>query len=342
AVLAWYTHRGSPVLLAILFLLTVFFGSSIVRVPAGSTRRSSLIWIALFASLLVLAALRVGPLVRKVTEGIPDELPAFKVSSLLRPLFLLDRTNEAWLIHSMAVLLLISFAAGVWARWHMGRKPLWHDALLGLVLGLILLSWIYGSPTARKVLIAERCQWLALLTFAIWLTAIADARRGWIARVIGGAAVCALPLHIIRLVQVEESFADLRQAHALTMEACDALRPGSLVAPVMTDPDRLLQHWEAFVAIGHDGILVAPDEHVNLVLPDSLARHAYWLYTEDPAWLIRHWRKGIPLEVDQVLFLGSGIERAVSKHPWPTLLTERFRLTFENDFARIYTTVARK
>lgn len=342
AILAWYTHRGSPVLLAILFLLTLPFGWSPLHLSSKVARRSSMIGIALLGALLVLGALRVGPLVQKVTEGIPDELPAFKAASLLRPLFLLDQTKEAWLIHSMAVLLLISLAAGVWARWRMGRKPRWHDALLGLVLGLILLSWIYGSPTARKVLIAERCQWLALLTFAIWLTAIADARRGWIAWAIGGAAICALPLHLLRLVQAEGSFADLREAHALTMEACHALRPGGLVAPVVTDPDRLLQHWEAFVAIGHDGILVAPDEHVNLVLPDSLARHAYWLYTEDPAWLVRHWRKGIPPEVDQVLFLGSDIQRAVSKHPWPTLLTERFQITFENDFARIYTTVATK
>lgn len=342
AVLAWYTHRGSPVLLAILFLLTLPFGTTLTDLLSKGTRRSSMIWIAVLGALLVLGALRVGPLVRKVTEGIPDELPAFKASSMLRPLFLLDLTREAWLIHGMAALLVVSLAAGVWARWHLGRKPLWHDALLGLVLGLILLSWIYGSPTARKVLIAERCQWLALLTFAIWLAAIADARQGWIARVIGGAAVCALPLQVIRLVQAEKSFAALREAHALTMEACNALRPGSLVAPVVTDPDPLLQHWEAFVAIRHDGILVAPDEHVNLVLPDSLARHAYWLYTEDPAWLVRHWRKGIPQEVDQVLFLGHGIERAVGKHPWPTLLTERFRLTLKNDFARIYSAVPAK
>jgi hypothetical protein len=339
AVLAWYTHRGSPVLLAILFLLTLFFGSTTVRLPAGGTRRSSLLWITLFGALLVLGALRVGPLVRKATEGITAGLPVFNASDLLRPLFLLDRSNEAWLIHGMGILLLISFSAGVLARWRMGRKRLWHDALLGLVLGLIPLSWIYGTPIAHKVLIAERCQWLALLALAIWLAAIADTHRGWVAHVIGGAALCALPLHVIRLVRVEGSLAHLQDTYVAAMEASKALAPGSLVIPVVADGDLLLQHLEAFVAIGYKGILVAPAEHVHLVLPTTLRRHASWLYTEDPAFLVRHWRKGMPPEVDQVLFMGRDIDRAVSKHPWPSLLGDRFRVTYDNGYARIYTAV---
>lgn len=337
AILAWYTHRGSPVLLGILFLLTLVLGSSTLHLPAGRTRRSSLIWITLFGALLVLGVLRVGPLVRKVTEGIPDELPAFNASDLLRPLFMVDRTTGVWLIHSIGVLLLISFSAGVLARWRMGRKPLWHDALLLLMLSLILLSWIYGTPTGRKVLIAERCQWLALLSLALWLAAIADARRGWVAHVIGGAAVCALPLQIGRLVKAERSLAHLHEVCGAAMEASKALAPGSLVIPVVADPDPLLQHLEAFVAIQHTGILLAPAEHVHLILPHRHRLHASWLYTEDPAWLVRRWRKGLPPEVDQVLFMGSGIERAVGKHPWPALLGNRFRLSFDNGYARIYT-----
>lgn len=47
----------------------------------------------------------------------------------------------------------------------------------------------------------------------------------------------------------------------------DALKPGSLVVPVLTDPDPLLQHLEAYVAIEHSGILIAPDEHLRMVLP---------------------------------------------------------------------------
>ena len=156
---------------------------------------------------------------------------------------------------------------------------------------------------------------------------------------IGGAAVCALPLHIFRLVQAEQSFARLRLTHDLTMEACAALRPGSLVVPVVNDPDPLLQHLEAYVAIAHDGILTAPDEHLGVIPSPKLARYAYWLWTEDPAWLVRQWRKGIPPEVDQVLFIGKGIDPAGEPHPWPSLLRNRFRLSFDNGHARIFTAV---
>ena len=284
----------------------------------------------------IIAALRIVPLVRKVTEGIPDELPAFKAEALLRPLYLLHGTEEAWLVLSIGVLLALSFATGLWARWRIGRTVVWHDALLVLLLSLTLIAWIYGTPTAHKVFIAERCQWLALLVLAIWLAAIADTHRGWIAHVIGGAALCALPLQVVRLVQAERSLAHLRDVCSAAIEAGKALAPGSLVIPVVADPDPMLQHLEALVAIQHTGILLAPAEHVHLVLPTTVRRHASWLYTEDPDFLVRHWRKGMPPEVDQVLFLGTDIERAVSKRPWPTLLAGCFRLSYDNGYARIY------
>jgi hypothetical protein len=346
ALLAWYTHRGSPPLLGVLFLMTLFVGPRNTSPASGMPGRRSLAWrIVLFATLGaagIIGVLRIGPLVRKVTEGIPDELPGFKAYALLQPFFLLDRTEETWLVLSIGLLLSLSFATGLWARWRMGRRVVWHDALLVLLLSLTLIAWVYGTPTGHKVFIAERCQWLALLVLAIWLAAIADAHRGWIPGVIGGAALCALPLHIGRLVMAERSLVPLRDVYGAAMEASKALAPGSLVIPVVTDPDPLLQHLEAFVAIQHKGILMAPAEHVHLELPTTLRRHASWLYTEDPAWLVRHWRRGIPPEVDQVLFMGSDIERAVSKHPWPTLLGDRFRLSFDNGYARIYTAVPRK
>ena len=175
---------------------------------------------------------------------------------------------------------------------------------------------------------------------AIWLAAIAGTHGGWIARVIGGAALCAVPLHLVRLVRAEASLSHLRPVHLAAMEAAGALGSGSLVWPVITEPDRLLQHLEAFAAIRHKGILVAPAEHIHLVVPFELWLHAGWLYTEDPHWLVRNWRKGMPPEVDQVLFMGGGIERTVSRHPWPKLLAERFRQTFDNGYARIYTAAA--
>lgn len=329
AVLAGYTHRAAPILLGILFLLTLFVGPR--------TTRSSLIWGIVFLGALVLGALRLGPLLLSAFQMIPDELPDLGPSIVLRPFFLLDQAEGAWPIHGIGLLLLVSFTIGVWARWRMERKAIWHDALLMLFVCLTFISWIYGKPIGHQIFIAERCQWLAILTLVLWLTAIADISSNWVARSIGGAALCAMPLHIIRLVNAEDHFARLRPGYALTVEACDALKPGSLVVPVLTDPDPLLQHLEAYVAIEHSGILIAPDEHLRMVLPATLERSAPWLHTEDPAWLIRRWRKGIPPEVDEILFIGSDIEQVLVRHPWPSLLGDRFMRRFKNDHAQIYT-----
>ena len=79
-----------------------------------------------------------------------------------------------------------------------------------------------------------------------------------------------------------------------------------------------------------------------MVLPATLERHSPWLHTEDPAWLVRRWRKGMPPEIDRIFFLGSDIERAVDRHPWPSLLRNLFQPSFDNGFARIYSAVPSK
>jgi len=345
AALAWYVHRSAPILLCMIFLPTLL----IERVTAHRARvtdeRVPIIARTLIVVvLLVLGMIKLGWGVQWIP--IPDtaHLPAFDVAFLLRPFFLLDHVKEQWSVHALGVLLLISTAAASWARFQMGRMVRWHDALLVLFLGFATISWLYDTPHGQELLITARSQWLALMVLAMWLIAMADAQRGRIAQVIGGAALCALPVQLIRLVQAEESFSHLKQAYTRSMEACDALAPGSLVMPVMAEPDRLLQHLEAYVAIAHDGILLASKEipkFQDLTFGSTL-RPPWLRQMQDPYWSVRYWRSGIPPEVDQVLFIGSGIERAASKHPWPVLLGERYRLSYDNGYARIYTAMPRK
>ena len=229
ALLSWSAHRGAPILLCMLFLPMLLVELHTARRTTGRIERRTLGWSIAFIGVLAIAtALRVGPAVRSIVRELPTELPALSDSFLIRPLFLLDHAKEAWLVGSIGVLLFISFSAGVRVRWGLGRKFLWHDTLLAFLLLLALLSWIYGTPAGHRLFITERCQWLALLVLALWLAAIADARRGWAAHTIRGAALCALPLHVARLVQAEESFARLQHAHLCAMEACAALAPGSL------------------------------------------------------------------------------------------------------------------
>ncbi len=338
--LAWYTHRGAMVILCMLlvpgFLVGLREQGSLFRRVEGRYRP----WLlGLVVILLVAVASQVWPAMRSNAQHMVSRTPLIGEANPLRPLFLLDPLEEQWAQGGIGVLLMVSFMAATWARWRMGRKWSWHDVLLAGLFFFALLASFHRALAVPELHIAERCRWLIFLFVAIWLMAIAGAHGGWIARVIGGAALCALPLHVLRLVRAEASLARLRPVHLAAMEAAGALGSGSLVWPVITESDRLLQHLEAFAAIRHKGILIAPAEHVHLAVPFKLWLHAGWLYTEDPAFLVRRWRKGMPPEVDQVLFMGRGIERTVSQHPWPTLLGDRFRLSFDNGYARIYTAV---
>lgn len=343
AVLAWYTHRSAAVILCLLLVPGCLVhacdqGGLFNRI--GVRKRPWLPW--LLFGIAFTAAWRWWPVLPSNVHHTVSFAPMVGEANPLQPLFVLDPSEERWFQGGIGILLLFAFIAGTTARWKMGRKWLWHDVLfVGLFLFALLAS-IHRVLGAPELHIAERCRWFVLLFLAAWLVAIADARGRWTARLIGGAAVCALPLHLIRLVRTESALARLRPVHVAAMEAADTLGEGSLVWPVVTDRDPLLQHLEAFVAIRHKGILIAPAEHLSLVLPNELRRHAGWLYTEDPAWLVRHWRKGIPPEVDQVLFMGKDLERAVSKPPWPALLTERFRPSYGNAYARIYTAIGKK
>lgn len=338
--IAWYTHRGAMILLCMLFVPGFLHelrgkGALFPRV-IGRYR----LWLLGSAgAMLVLGIVWVWPASPSNVYHIVSGAPVIGEANPLRPLFLLDLQEELWLQGGIGVLLVVSFMSAIRARWYMGRKWLWHDALLAGLVFFALLASFHRALAVPELHIAERCRWLVFLFLAIWLTAIAGAHGGWTARLIGGAALCALPLHLVRLVRAEAALSRLRPVHLAAMEAADALGSGSLVWPVITEPDRLLQHLEAFVAIRHKGILIAPGEHVHLAVPFKLWVHAGWLYTEDPAWMVRYWRKGIPPEVDQVLFMGKNLERTVGKHPWPTLLQARFSQTFDNGYARIYTAV---
>jgi len=337
--LAWFTHRGAPALLCLFMFPTYLFELRQERRTAFLTDpRERNKWLASGAVILLIGAFQLHRVLEIINVPIPTSLPPFTRTSLLKTLFIFDQTKEKWLILGIGLLLLISIATGIWARWRLGRKLVWHDVLIILFLVLFAITWLTNSPHGRRLIVSDRVHWLALVVLVLWLIAIADNARGIAARIIGGAAICALPLQVIRLTQAERSFSTLEPSHMLTMEACAALEPNSIVLSVMAGSDRMQQHIQAYVATKHNGILVAPTEFLLSYGPYARTKKTDWLrFSRDPNWLLRHWREGIPPEVDQVLFIGQGIDQKVSKHPWPTLLGERFQPSFENEFARIYT-----
>lgn len=338
AALGWYAHRGGVFLLCLLFLPCFLFEVVSQRTAnVHGVGTSPARWIVLAAGLCILGLWQLMRTLRGM--ALPDlgELPAPRADLLLKPLYVLDQVQEQWLVGGVGILLLLSTIAAMCGRYRLGRKGHWHDPLLLLFVALSLAAWLLDSPHGHQLLLAERCQWLALVMLVTWLTAMADAGRGWVTRVIGGAALCALPIQGIRLVQVERSLAHLEQPYALTMEAVGSLAPGSMVMPIVVGQERLLQHLPAFVAIAHQGIVLAPKEQLSYNDPQGKSGLPDWhQMAQDPTWLARYWRRGIPKEVDQVIFIGSGIADKVEKHPWPVLLGGRYQLSFENGYARVY------
>jgi len=334
---AWSTHRSAPILLCTIFIATFLIElASRPTTSAKGGHRSPLFQGAIIGTILLVGALALDRILSGITLPLPREPPAFNEALLLLPLLLLDPQEEQWTVRAIGVLLLVSTCVAAWARTRMMRTLLAHDVPLLLFLFFGLIAWLGNTPYGRQLLIAERCQSLALVALAMWLAAIAGMRRGLVSKLIATLAVLVLPLHVVRVVQAEGSLYQLQRAHDLVIEAADALAPGSLVVPVMAGPDALLQHLEAYVAIRHSGILLTANEGLQFKDTSAWTDPRLSRMTIDPIWLARHWRNGISEEVDQILFIGSDIERAAGRHPWPGLLAA-YRPSFDNGYARIYT-----
>ena len=339
-VISVFTNRGAPFLLCLFFVPFFLFDLfKDWKIALAGDRRSKVFRIAWpIVLLLLLGAFLMDRSMRMPTLYLPTVTPSFTHDFLLRPLFLLDHTKELGVVRALGVLFLIAGIAGSFGRWRSGRKLFWHDLLIVIMITLSAISFFGNTPHGRLFIISDRAQWLALVVLVLWLVAIAGTSPGWIARIISGAALCALPLHVIRLVQAEEFLSQFEPAHNATMEACAVLAPHSLVFPVVSRPDRMLQHELSYVALRHSGVLIAPKEQLHFLGPHTWSAGGPWhRFASDPYWLMRHWRRGLPPEVDQVLFVGEGMEQQVLKHPWPSLLSGRFKQTFDNGYARIYT-----
>jgi hypothetical protein len=340
ALLAWNTHRSAPLLICLVFLPTLLFGMRAwIKGHTGEGRASAnrRIRPAVFVFVLVFLALAIHQAAPGIQLPIANGLPPLNMELLSYTPSLSIIGIEAWSTHAMGVLLLISFCAAAWVRWHMGGAMHWHDPYLALFIGFSIASWLFHSPQAQRLLLMDRAGWLALVFLLIWIVAMASTRPGWPRQVIIGAALCALPLHAFRMVKAAVHFSELRPAHEFTMEAGKALLPGSMVLSVVEGPERSAQNLKAYVAMEHDGILLSLGKRFPIRSLTSGVGVAWLHQGMDPHWIMRKWRDGMPPEVDHVLFLGYNNERRVNSHPWNKLLPPHFTLTFSNGYTQVYT-----
>ncbi len=259
---------------------------------------------------------------------------------LLRPLLLLEHGKELAIIVAMGSLLLISIVMAAFARFQGGRRIVALDAFLGLALFFSLVPLMYDTPKSRLLFVAERCQWLALVALVIWLVAIVDAHRGAPTRVIVLAAFLSLPLQAVRLVRSEETLSHLRPEYDLAIAVTDHLAEGSLVVPVVTEPNWLLQHLGAFIAMQHNGLLLTRKDQLIIMDPvvgqDTTCRLCI---TPDPSWLPDHWRRGGRPVVDHILLLGHDPDRDDMQNNWNEMTDHNYCQVFDNGYARVYTAI---
>lgn len=331
--LAAITHRSGPLLVGVLFTPTFLFAR--FRESAERPTPRSIAWAAALAGSIVVAgalwASSIG------TDGLTSGSVTAPGDFLLQPLYLFDRAQEAGWIHAIGAVLLIALIAAGTARWRLGRRILWHDALLLLAMLFLGLAFLGGSSKGKDLLITDRAQWMALLLAVLWSTALAESATARTRTVIAATALLALPLHALRVHRAEAHLAPLRTGHDALLAGGAALAPGGLVLAAWTGGDRLLQHHTAYLAMRYPGIIIAPGDRMTLALPNPWsAGSAFRRFARDPYWILRHWRKGLPAEVDQVYFAGRNVERTVASHPWPTLLNGRFARSFASEHVWIY------
>ena len=331
--LAALTHRSGLLLAATLFLPS-FLQERYARGALRATSRS----LGLVAGLVCLLVIAGTLLARSI--GLSDPASEFRTISdgfYLRPLFLFDREEERPWISLIGVGLLVAIVAGVFGRWRLGRRILWHDATIILALLFFGVAYVGNSWKGRQFLIADRAQWMALTLLVLWLTALAAEIPARVRAVIAGTAILALPLHAIRVHKAEAYLAPLRVEHEALLEGGAALEPGGLVLCVLTGGDRMLQHHTAYLAMRYTGVLISPRDQLPILEPGSWkTQRRFRRLFRDPHWVMRHWRERLPTEVDQLLFVGRNVERTIASHPWPTLLGGHFEAMFTNERAVVF------
>ncbi len=345
-VVGWYTHHGAPVLLAFLLFASLAFG--------GRNWSHALAWdrgrLLLRAVPILALLLATAWVLRTVLQDIALNSAPMKVLYdkwfLVRPLLLFHAGEEGFIIALFGVLLTITLAACISARWHLGKKLLVLDRFLLLALLFATIPFAIETKETRLLYVPERCQWLALLFFALWAIALAGAQPGLPSRVIITLAWAALPLQAIRLYEAKAVYAGLARAQTLTKEAVGALASSSLAVPVMAESNWLLNHLGGVVAMHHNGVCLSRDEHLSYRVAAasySPVRSTPLLLQSPPTWLPFHWETCERPMVDHILFIGTDDStRTTWQVHWKDMLERNYRQTFDNGYVTVYSALSRE
>lgn len=253
----------------------------------------------------------------------------------LRALLLLDPQVEWPYLLAFGSLLVASLVLAVIARARSGHVLRPADGLLIAALFFVIASVSIRNRMVDLLFFAERAQVIGLLLVALWLAAQPASR------VLTAVALFVVPLHVLRTVHVERKMAQLEPAYQSMMSAGGSCAEGSVVLPIILEPNWLLMHNPAYFAAHHPGIVMTGRDHLNFTTATAPNEALGWYLTHRYGgweWFGAHVAQHNPPAIDHVLVIGTDpmLRDSIMGRVQPVLDTA-YWLTKEDGYCRLYT-----
>ena len=253
----------------------------------------------------------------------------------LRALLLLDRQDEWPYLLALGSLLVVSLVLVIIARVRVGRVLRPADGLLIVAVFFVIASMSLRNRMVDLLFFAERAQVIALLLGALWLAAQPASRM------LTALALLVVPLHVLRTVQVERKMAQLEPAYHSMMSAGAVCAEGSVVLPIVLEPNWLLTHHPAYLAAHHPGILMTGRDHLNFTTSTPPNEELGWYLTHRYGgweWFGAHVAQHNPPAIDHVLVIGTDpmLRDSIMGSVQPVLDTAYWR-TRNDGYCTLYT-----
>lgn len=252
-----------------------------------------------------------------------------------RPFLLFDRSEEVPYLLALGVLFVSLAALALWSRLKHPRTLLPVDGLAACALALIMASLLVRNRLADMLFLAERAQTLAFILLALW--AVAQPRS----LISVCLSVLVAAVHIARIVHTEGKMAGLEARTKSILAAGTDCAQGSVIVPITLEPNWLLTHNAAYLAIDHPGIVMTTRDHLNFTT-DSVPVDPFWWYLNHRYgpwdWFGAHVARRNPPRIDHVLVIGNDpvLRDSIMGSVQP-VLDSAYWITRDDGYSKLYT-----
>jgi hypothetical protein len=259
----------------------------------------------------------------------------------LRSILLYNQEAESKFTYAVKLILTGTFVLGMI---HLLSRPdrfRPHHAHIPLLVALVLfaLYFILPDSSGYASYITVRLQLMALIMVIIWLAA-----RPLPLLAVGAPVIMILLLQFARNNHIEQAMAPIAEQRDQVLDAARHLPPGSVVLPISSEENWLLDHVASLLAVENDVILLDNYEAMQSYFPlvlcpdvpgpirDHMARHDRCL-----AWLNDHLDQRAAPAIDHIVLLGYSTDStSCTATALRGILQERAKLSYTNAYAKIY------